>query len=74
MLTIPRKQDQGLTRCDPAEGVSTTSRRGRPNSEFLSAYQLLRREAAVWACAKGRNPPHFWLSLESLDYRVPENR
>jgi hypothetical protein len=73
-VASPSKKDQRLTRCDPAEGVSTTARRGRPNSNFLSAYQRLRREAAVWACAKGRKPPRFWTCLESLDYRVPEDQ
>ena len=36
-MAIPSNKDQRLTRCGPAEGVSTTSRRGRPNSKFLPA-------------------------------------
>jgi len=36
----------------PCRGVSTTSRRGRPKSKLLSAYQLLRREAARYGLAR----------------------
>ena len=36
-VAIPRKTKQRLMRCGPAEVVSTTSSRGRPKSEFLSA-------------------------------------
>ncbi len=37
-VAIPRKQEQRLTRCGPAEGLSMTSSRGSPKSKFLSAY------------------------------------
>ena len=36
-VAIPRKQEQWLTRCGHAERMSTTSCRGWPKSEFLSA-------------------------------------
>jgi len=34
-LAIPSKKDERLTRCGPAEGMSTTCSRGRPKSKFL---------------------------------------
>ena len=40
-VAIPRKTEHRLTRCGPAERVSTTSSGGRPNSKFLSA--IMRR-------------------------------
>lgn len=36
-LAIPRKKEQRLARCGPAEGVFTTSNHGRPKSTSLSA-------------------------------------
>ncbi len=36
-VAIPRKEEQRLMRCGPAEGVSMTCSHGRPNSKFLSA-------------------------------------
>ncbi len=35
-VAIPSKKELRLTRCSPAEGVSTPSSRGRPKSKFLS--------------------------------------
>ena len=37
-VAIPSKREQRLTRCGPAEGVSTTSSRGGPKSKFLSSH------------------------------------
>ena len=45
-MAIPRKKEHPLTRCDPAEGMSTTSSRNRPKSKFLSA-PLLSVRASV---------------------------
>ena len=39
-MAIPSKMEQRLTQGGPAEGVPTTSSRGRPKSKFLSAFLL----------------------------------
>lgn len=39
-LDLPRKKDQRLTRCGPAEGVSTTSSHGLSKSNFLSSHPI----------------------------------
>ncbi len=72
-MAIPSKKEQRLTRCGPAEGVSTASSRGRPKSKSLSAMpsavvgQASRVTPTVvlrgvqrgpWLWAAGRLKPH----------------